>query len=88
LHSMMRIAEPKVRIHSSPAVSQRTIGSRNTRSSSQLAEARRLDSDEYMSVLGTIPKPATEDYEPRIERGEHESHQERQYRAQQNGSRD
>jgi ribosomal protein S18 acetylase RimI-like enzyme len=24
----------------------------------------------YMSVLGTIPKPATEDYRPRIERGE------------------
>jgi GNAT superfamily N-acetyltransferase len=24
----------------------------------------------YMAVLGTIPKPATEDYGPRIERGE------------------
>ena len=24
----------------------------------------------YMSVLGTLPKPATEDYRPRIERGE------------------
>ena len=24
----------------------------------------------YMAVLGTIPKPATEDYEPRIEKGE------------------
>ena len=24
----------------------------------------------YMTVLGTIPKPATEDYSPRIERGE------------------
>lgn len=24
----------------------------------------------YVAVLGTIPKPATEDYGPRIERGE------------------
>lgn len=24
----------------------------------------------YMAVLGTVPKPATEDYEPRIEKGE------------------
>jgi ribosomal protein S18 acetylase RimI-like enzyme len=28
------------------------------------------DSPAYMSALGTIPKPATEDYRPRIARGE------------------
>jgi len=35
---------------------------------------RRISADAYvpayMAVLGTIPKPATEDYRPRIERGE------------------
>jgi hypothetical protein len=35
---------------------------------------RRISADAYvpayMAVLGTIPKPVTEDYGPRIERGE------------------
>jgi hypothetical protein len=36
--------------------------------------AQRISADAYipayMSVLGMIPRPATEDYGPRIERGE------------------